>query len=254
MPDKPRDFVTSLARGLSVVKAFDEENREMTLSEVAEKTGMTRAGARRFLLTLSELGYVVKEGRRFRLTPKVLELGYSFMASMPISVRSQPFLNGVSDRTGESCSLAVLDIPDIVYIARSPARRLLSFGIHIGTHLPAYCSSMGRVLLAALSSDSFAHYLEGVDLIPRTSHTITDKGVFAGEIRLCRERGYGILDQEMEEGLRSLAVPVQDGNGVTIAAINISTNVATVSLERLTGEFLPILQQAARNIQDTLHS
>lgn len=254
IPERTRDFVNSLARGISVLRAFDADHCEMTLSEVAERTGMTRAGARRFLLTLNELGYVSKHERLFRLTPKVLDLGYAYMASTPISELSQPYLNRVTEQTGESCSLAVLDGREVVYICRSAAKRLLMYGIHIGTRLPWYCTSMGRMLVADMEKEVLQQYINEEKLIKRTKFTQMDKSALFNEILLANKQGYTILDQELEEGLRSIAVPITGSNGRIVAAVNISTNVATVPKEKLLKEFLPILKAAAKNIQDSLRT
>lgn len=226
----------------------------MTLSQVAERTGMTRAGARRFLLTLNVLGYVSKRDRWFRPTPKVLDLGYAYMATMPISELSQPHLKRVTEQIGESCSLAVLDGREVVYIARSTAKRLLMYGIHTGTRLPWYYTSMGRMLVADMEKAALQQYINEEKLVKRTKSSVTDKSTLLNEITLAKKQGYAILDQELEEGLRSIAVPITGSNGRTMAAINISTNVATVSKEKLLREFLPILKTAAKNIQDSLRT
>lgn len=247
-----RDFVTSLARGLSVIQSFDEEHQAMSLSEVAVRTGLSRAGARRFLLTLESLGYVSKNGRLFALTPRVLDIGYAFMASMPISARSQTYLNEVTVQTGESSSLAILDGEDVVYIARSMAQRILMVGIHVGSRLPAHCTSMGRVLLAHRSAEQVEEFLATAKLHPRTKSTITDREELKRELKQVKRQGYAILDQELEEGLRSLAVPVFDTNNRIAAAINISTNAAIVTRNKLIREFLPILLDAAGKTQNAI--
>jgi len=250
---KPRDFVNSLARGLEVLRAFDDAHSTMTLSDVAAKTGLTRAGARRFLLTLVELGYVAKQDRLFRLTPKVLGLGYAYLSSMPLSDTAQPYLEEITARVEESSSLAVLDGEDVVYIARSPAKRLLMVGIHVGTRFPAHITSMGRVLLADLPAEELESHLSRIRLYQRTPRSITSMHALRAEIEAVRRQGYAILDQELEQGVRSIAVPVIARKCQrAIAAINISTNVATVPKERLIKEFLPVLQEAAARLEDTL--
>jgi len=249
-----RDFVGSLARGLSVLRAFNADFPEMTLTEVAGRTKLTRAGARRFLLTLVELGYVRKNHRLFRLTPKVLELGYAFMASMPISERSQPYLKQVTEQTGESSSLAVLDNADVVYMARSSARRILMPGIQVGTRLPASYTSLGRALLAFKEEQDREQFLSTVVLEPRTRFSVTSKSALRKELVKIREQGYALVDQEFEEGLRALAVPVRDPSNHVVAAINISTNAATVSIETMVKKFLPVLKKTAAEIQATLRT
>lgn len=248
----PKDFVTSLERGLKVIQSFDAEHKAMSLSEVALRTGLSRAGARRFLLTLEALGFVSRQGRLFSLTPRVLDLGYAFLASMPIWERSQTYLNEVTSLTGESSSLAVLDDEDVVYIARSTAQRLLMVGIHVGSRLPAHCTSMGRVLLAGQDDEQVSGFLSRVKLSRRTEWTITDASLLRAELEKIRRQGYAMLDQELEEGLCSLAVPVHDSNNTVVAAINISTNAAIITKEKLLSEFLPVLQEASTKIQNAI--
>ena len=250
--EKIRDFVGSLARGLSVLRAFNADHPEMTLTEVAGRTKLTRAGARRFLLTLVELGYVRKNHRLFRLTPKVLELGYAFMASMPISESSQPYLKQITEQTGESSSLAVLDNTDVIYLARSSARRILMPGIQVGARLPATYTSLGRVLLAFKEEQEREQFLSSLTIEGRTRFSLTSKSALRKELSKVREQGYALVDQELEEGLRALAVPVRDPSNHVVAAINISTNAATVSLETMVKKFLPVLKKAATEIQATL--
>ena len=245
----PKDFVTSLSRGLNIIRAFDATDREMTLSEVAAKTGMTRAGARRFLLTLLELGYVRQSGRQFSLTPKILALGYAYMASTQFGEIAQPFLDQVTRETGESSSMAVLDGADVAYVTRSRANRLLMIGIHVGARLPAVTTSMGRVLLAEKSPQELDQFLGGIKVEKLTKRTLTDRHALKTEIEYARRHGYYILDQELETGVRSMAVPVLSGQtGKVVSAINIATNVATVSKRQLLDEFLPVLRHAADEI------
>ena len=249
---KSRDFVGSLARGLSVLRAFDHERPEMTLTQVAGRTRMTRAGARRFLLTLVDLGYVKKNQRLFRLTPKVLELGYAYMASMPISRLSQPYMKQITDVTGESCSIAVMDGNDVVYIARTQSNRFLRLGFHVGIRLPVAYTSAGRIILAMEGDEAIDRYLQSVTLEARTRHSITNKAKLRAELLRIRKLGYAIVDQELEEGLCSISVPIVDSKNEIIATINVATNVATVSKEKLRDEFLPMLKKAAQGIQETL--
>lgn len=250
---KSKDYVNSLARGLTIIRAFDADSPEMTLSEVAEKTAMTRAGARRFLLTLTTLGYIAKDGRKFRLTPKVLALGYSYLSSLPLAELAQPFLDQVTRDTGESSSMAVLDKFDIAYITRSRAKRILMVGVQIGTRLPASTTSMGRILLNSLDPAALDHYLDELHIEKYTERTITDKLALRREIERAGRQGYYVLDQELEIGLRSLAVPVYGlGDGCIVAAINIATNSSTVSKKRLLNEILPMLKSAAENIRGTM--
>lgn len=248
-----KDFVNSLARGLAIIRAFDAEHAEMTLSEVAERTAMTRAGARRFLLTLTTLGYVVKDARKFRLSPKILTLGYAYMSSLPLAELAQPHLDRVTQETGESSSVAVLDNFDITYITRSRSKRLLMFGIHVGTRLPACTTSMGRVLLTQLAPAAFDAYLDAVEIERFTARTITRKSALRQEVERARDQGYYVLDQELEIGVRSIAVPIRArSDNRMLAAMNIATNSSAVSKKRLLGEFLPILKQATERIAESI--
>ena len=250
-----RDFVTALASGLDVIMAFDDTHPRMTLSEVAERTGMNRAKARRFLLTLHSLGYVRKTQRYFELTPRVLQLGYSYLASNSYRNVIQKYLEEITDQCGESSSLGVLDGDDVIYVARSSApHRLMAITLSVGTRLPAAYTSMGRVLLAQLTETELDAYLERISLERHTAKTITDKGELKACIETVRHEGYAITDQELDSGLRSLAVPAFDANGRLLGAINISTNAARVDLKTLTGEYLPLLQDKARAIESTISS
>lgn len=220
---KPGDaFVQSLARGLAVVRAFDAEHQEMTLSEVAARTALTRATARRFLHTLVELGYVRTDGRTFSLTPLVLQLGYAYLSGQQLPELAQPILEELSHRHGESTSLAILDGTDIVYLARIHTRRIISVGISPGTRFPAHATSMGRVLLAALTAAELAAYFARAELAPLTPRTLTSREAIEAEVGRVREAGYAVVDQELEVGLRSLAVPVLGADGSTLAAINMA--------------------------------
>ncbi|MBD3895584.1 helix-turn-helix domain-containing protein [Halomonas sp. ML-15] len=245
-----RDFVTALASGLEVILAFDGANPRMTLSEVAARTGMNRARARRFLLTLHALGYVRKQQRYFELAPKVLQLGYSFLSANNYRSVIQQYLEDITAEIGESSSLGVLDGDEVIYVARSAAKhRLMAITLSVGTRLPAAHTSMGRVLLAQLSDAELDAYLERVVLERYTDKTVTDKA----ELRACllkvRQQGYAVSDQELDSGLRSLAIPAFDGNGRLLGAINISTNAARIDLDTLTSRFLPLLQQKAELIR-----
>jgi IclR family pca regulon transcriptional regulator len=251
-PEKIRDFVGSLARGLSVLRTFDEDKPEMTLTEVAGRSRLTRAGARRFLLTLVELGYVKKNHRLFRLTPKVLELGYAYMASTPISRLSQPFLKQFADVTGESCSVAVMDGDQVVYIARTPGKRFLRLGFHVGVRLPIWYTSAGRMLIGSGGEETIDRCLENAQLQALTRHSITARSRLRGELLKAWKQGYSIVDQELEEGLCSLSVPVCDAKNQVIAALNTAVNVAAVTKDTLLSKYLPLLRKAAEDIRDTL--
>ncbi|HBW83669.1 MAG TPA: IclR family transcriptional regulator [Gammaproteobacteria bacterium] len=247
-----RDYVGALASGLEVLQAFDGEHPRMTLSEVAARTDMDRAKARRFLLTLHALGFVKRTGRQFELTPRVLQLGYAYQASNQYRAVIQQYLEDITAELGESSSLAVLDGDDVVYVVRSAARhRLMAITLSVGTRLPAAYTSMGRVLLAQLSESELLAFLDGVRLERFTESSIIDKGELRRSIDQAREQGYSIVDQELDSGLRSVAVPVFAGSGELLGAINISTNAARVDLETLMQTYLPRLQEAAEAVSRT---
>ncbi|KHJ52594.1 MULTISPECIES: IclR family transcriptional regulator domain-containing protein [Halomonadaceae] len=248
-----RDFVTALASGLEVIMAFDDSHPRMTLSEVAARTGMNRAKARRFLLTLHALGYVRKQQRYFELSPKVLQLGYSFLSANNYRSVIQQYLEDITAQCGESSSLGILDGDEVIYVARSAApHRLMSISLSVGTRLPAAHTSMGRVLLAQLSEPALDAYLSRIVLERHTEKTITDKEYLKKCINKVRQQGYAISDQELDPGLRSLAVPAFDMNGKLLGAINISTNAARVDMETLLKHHLPLLQEKGRLIRSTI--
>ncbi|ATH77380.1 IclR family transcriptional regulator domain-containing protein [Vreelandella hamiltonii] len=248
-----RDFVTALASGLEVIMAFDDSHPRMTLSEVAARTGMNRAKARRFLLTLHALGYVRKQQRYFELSPKVLQLGYSFLSANNYRSVIQQYLEDITAQCGESSSLGILDGDEVIYVARSAApHRLMSISLSVGTRLPAAHTSMGRVLLAQLSESALDAYLSRIVLERHTEKTITDKEYLKKCINKVRQQGYAISDQELDPGLRSLAVPAFDMNGKLLGAINISTNAARVDMETLLKHHLPLLQEKGRLIRSTI--
>lgn len=247
-----RDFVASLARGLEVIKAFDRQSPTMTLSDLARKTGLTRAAARRFLLTLEKLGYVRSDCKRFELTAKVLELGYAYLSSLALSDLAAPFMEEIVREVQESCSASVLAGEEIVYIARIPTSRIMSVTLDIGTKLPAYCTSMGRVLLAALPDDQLRELLNRAKISKLTAHTVTDRGELLRIITKVRENGYSVVDQELELGLRSIAVPLRDRRGTVRAAVNISAHTSRATPKDLTGRYLSILNGAADKISKIL--
>lgn len=248
-----RDYIGALASGLAVLQAFDAEHPRMTLSEVAVRTDMDRAKARRFLLTLHALGFVRRSGRQFELTPRVLQLGYAYQASNQYRAVIQQHLEDITAELGESSSLAVLDGDDVVYVVRSSARhRLMAITLSVGTRLPAAYTSMGRVLLAQLPDAELEIFLARVKLEAFTRSSVIDSNVLKDEISTVREQGYSIVDQELDSGLRSVAVPVFAGNGEMLGAINISTNAARVDMERLVGVYLRRLQKAAEVLRQTI--
>jgi IclR family pca regulon transcriptional regulator len=245
-PEPSGQYVQSLARGLAVIRAFDAENPRMTLSELADRVDLTRATARRFLLTLVELGYVATNGRQFELTPRVLELGFSYLSGLSLPELAQPHLEALSRELNESTSASVLDDDSIVYVARVPTRRIMNVGITIGTRFPAYATSMGRVLLANLPAAELDAHLH--ELRALTDRTVTDPAGLRAILNGVREQGWALVDQELEGGLRSIAAPLRQPDGTVIAAINVSSTTSSASLERLRNEFLPALLATAGRI------
>lgn len=237
----PGDFVQSLARGLSVIRAFSAERPQLTLSEVARSTGLTRAAARRFLLTLQQLGYVSSDERAFALTPRVLELGFSYLSALTLPELAQPHLERLSHEVDESVSAAILDGADVVYIARVPTRRIMSVGITIGTRFPAYATSMGRVLLAGLPDAELDAVLEASALSPLTDNTVTNPEGLRDELARVRAQGWALVDGELEVGLRSIAAPVRGSGGKVVAAVNVSSSASRGSRELIIDQQLPAL-------------
>lgn len=250
--ERPGEFVQSLERGLSVIRAFSHDRPRMTLSDVARETDMTRAAARRFLLTLEHLGYVGCDGRQFYLRPSVLQLGYAYLSSFSVAEIAQDHLEKLAEGLHESCSASVLDEAEIVYIARASTNRIMTIGLSVGARLPAHCTSMGRVLLAALTSNELDHYLAHADLSARTDRTITGAGALRAELDVVRKQGWCLIDQELEDGVRSVAVPIQDAQGKVLAAINVSTHATRVTLQTLREDCLPQLIACARGIDEDL--
>lgn len=246
------EFVQSLERGLAVIRAFGTDRARMTLIEVAREAELSRASARRFLHTLVELGYVVTDGRVFALRPQVLELGYAYLSSLSLPAVAQPHLEQLVEDVGESSSVAVLDGADIVYVARVATRRIMSAAIQVGTRFPASATSMGRAVLAHVSDGEREAFLAAATLLPLTAHTITDKGLLRAELHAVKEQGWALVDQELEEGLRSIAAPLCDAAGRVIAAVNVSAPVRRGPVEEMVAGFLPPLLRAAREIEADL--
>ncbi|GAA1954913.1 IclR family transcriptional regulator [Amycolatopsis minnesotensis] len=244
--------VQSLERGLAVIRAFDAEAPHLTLSDVARSTGLTRAAARRFLLTLVDLGYVRTDGKYFSLTARVLELGYSFLSSMTLPEVAQPHLERLSSEVGESSSMSVLDGTEIVYVARVAVSRIMTVTINVGTRFPAYATSMGHVLLAGLDDAEFDAYLDAAKFDRLTSHTLTSPPALRAELAKVREQGWAIVDQELEEGLRSVAAPIRDRGGPVVAAVNVSTHASRTSPEVAREQMVPPLLAAAQRIEADL--
>lgn len=235
-----------------MIRALSEPGPGLTLSDVARETSLTRAAARRFLLTLEDLGYVRAEDRRFSLTPRVLELGYSFLSSLTLPEIAQPHLRELVGTVNESSSVSVLDGPDIVYVSREPTQRIMTVAISVGTRFPAYATSMGRVLLAGLSEERLNQFLARADLRKLTSETLTDEAALRSELAQVRRQGWALVDQELEGGLRSVAAPIRDPRDEVVAAINISTHASRTTLESIRTTMLPQLLETAGRIERDL--
>lgn len=245
-------YVQSFARGLQVIRSFGSEAPRQTISEVAERTGLTRAGARRILLTLQTLGYVASDGKLFRLTPHMLDLGFAYLSSLPIWNLAEPVMQALVEQIKESCSAAVLDGADIVYVLRVPTHKIMSIILGVGSRLPAYCTSMGRMLLSALPEVELMRILETSERTARTRFTITDVTELAAKIAQVRKQGWSLVNQELEEGLVSMAAPVIDHSGQTVAALNISGQANRTSARVMQEIMLPPLLAAAQTISRML--
>lgn len=246
------DHVRALERGLSILRAFSPEHPTLTLAEAARLTGLTRATARRLLMTLERLDYVRSEGRDFRLTPRVLDLGYSYLSSLNLAALAQSDMEALVARTHESSSAAVLDGSEIVYVARVPTRQIMAISLGVGSRLPATVTSMGRVLLADLPEDRLGCTLAASDRAALTPRTRTDPAELREEIDRVREQGWSLVDEELEIGLRSIAAPLRDRAGRVVAAMNVSAPAGRVSLDHLREKLLPMLLDTATTISDRL--
>lgn len=248
-PPQPGDgYVQSFARGLQVLRSFGAEAPAQTLSQTAERVGLTRAGARRILLTLQALGYVEQEGRLFRLTPKVLELGFAYLSAQPWWHLAQPLMEELTLTLRESTSAAVLDGDEIVYMLRVPVQKIMSINLGIGSRLPAHCTSMGRVLLASLSEDERERRVRAMTLTAHTARTITDPDKLLRTLAQVRRQGWALVNEELELGLMSMAVPLRDRSGRTVAAINVSSRPQRQSAAEMQRQFLPALQAVAERL------
>jgi IclR family transcriptional regulator, pca regulon regulatory protein len=254
MPEKRAsrsDFVQSLERGLAVIRAFDSEHRDLRLADVAASAGLTRAAARRFLLTLVDLGYMRLENGRFSLRPRVLDLGYAYLSSLGFADIAQPYMETLAHELNESSSASVLDELDIVYVVRVSTRRIMTTSLAVGTRLPAFVTSMGRVLLAALPPDELEECLEEIELHKYTQHTVKSKAALRMELEKVAREGFAVVDQELEEGLRSIAVPIRDAAGST-AALNVSVHASRTDLRTLRKRFVPEALKTAAAIESEI--
>jgi IclR family transcriptional regulator, pca regulon regulatory protein len=243
------NFMTSLARGLAVIQAFSQRQRELTVSQISAKTSFSRAAVRRCLYTLAKLGFAATDdSRHFHLRPRVLALGHSYISSMPLAAMAQPVLENVSHILHESCSIATLDRTDIVYIARANVTRIMSIDLVVGSRLPAFCTSMGRVLMAELPPEKLDEFLARVEFKRHTERTVANAEKLRQILRLVQRNGYAIVDQELESGLRSMAVPIRDSAGRVVAALNVGAHAQRISIQDLQVRFLPHLRAAAQEL------
>lgn len=250
---KPGDnYVQSFARGLEVIRSFSASAPQQTLSDVAARTGLTRAGARRILLTLQTLGYLESDGRLFRLTPRILDLGFAYLSSIPIWNLAEPMMEALTDRVRESCSAAVLDGLDVVYVLRVHTHKIISTNLAVGSRLPAFWTSMGRVLLAALPEDELHTRLAAVPRHAHTPYTALDDATLLARIGQARQQGWCLVDQELEEGLISIAAPLKNASGQVIAALNISGQASRTDTAMRQEQLLPELLATAQAISHTL--
>lgn len=248
--DRQADLVGSLQKGLGVLEILAAHPGGMTLTEMAEEAGLTRAGARRLLLTLVASGFATQEGRSFRLSPKLLTLARQWVGESSLWTFAEPFMRQVSATLNESCSAAVLSGQDVVYVARVGSTRILSVALHVGTRLPAWCTSMGRVLAAGMTGDEIDAFAKSANPTPLTPKSVTSSTELAAAIRQAKRDGYAIVDEELELGLRSIAVPIRNRTGQTVAAINVSTQAARFSVDQMRTEILPLLKAASNQISD----
>ncbi|NDZ14910.1 IclR family transcriptional regulator [Variovorax sp. WS11] len=251
-PTPGDSYVQSFARGLQVIRSFSERAPRQTLSEVAAATGLTRAGARRILLTLQTLGYVDFDGKLFALTPRILDLGFAYLSSMPIWNRAEPVMEALVQQVQESCSAAVLDDTDIVYVMRVSTHKIMRISLGVGSRLPAWCTSMGRLLLADLDDEALRARLETSNVEPLTRHTLTDIDTLVAKVLQARRQRWCLVNQELEEGLISIAAPIVDRGGRMVAALNISGQANRTSAKVMQETMLPALVEAAQEISRLL--
>lgn len=248
--EKPRSqsFVTAFARGLTVIEAFGDREEALSLAEIAEKSGVDRAVARRSLLTLIELGYAVTDKKNYRLTSRILRLGYAYLSQSGLDGRLQPFVETVAKTTGESCSISILDGLETVGVAHAPSIHKMGFLLKPGTRMPAYVMTSGRVLLAAKSDDEALALLRQMDRKPLTKATQTSLGALMEAIRKIRDAGFATIEEELEIGLLSIALPIKNRRGETVASLNVSSSATRTTLAELCSVALPVMRNTAKEI------
>jgi IclR family transcriptional regulator, pca regulon regulatory protein len=250
---RPGDaYVQSFARGLEVIRSFSAGAPRQTLTDVAGRTGLTRAGARRILLTLQTLGYVESDGKLFALTPRILDLGFAYLSSMPIWNVAEPLMEALVEQVKESCSAGVLEGTDIVYVLRVSTRKIMRNSLGVGSRLPAYCTSLGRMLLAGLPDAEVMRLLKASEREARTKHTMTEVDALMAKVQQARKQGWCMVNQELEEGLVSLAAPIVNRAGRTVAALNISGQVNRTTPRQMQDTMLPALREAAHEVSQRL--
>jgi IclR family pca regulon transcriptional regulator len=245
-------FMTSLARGLAVIRAFSDRRRSLTIAQISHKTGIPRAAVRRCLHTLKQLGYADSEANNFTLKPKILTLGYSYLSSTPLTVSAQPYMDQISRTLNESCSLAVLDGNNVLYVSRSSTSRIMSVALNVGSRLPAYCTSLGRAMLAYLPDDALKAYFNSVELKAYTERTVVSQKRLKEILAETREAGFTIVEEELEVGLRSIAVPVRGASGTVVAALNIGAQATRVTSRQMKEAFLPVLLKGSQELSALL--
>jgi len=245
-------IVQSLERGLRVMRAFSAENSSLTLAEAARLTGLTRATVRRSLQTLQHLGYAVTDGKQYELTPRVLDLGFAYLSSAHISEVAEPYMTALSEEINESVSIAVLDQFQIIYVARVSTKRIMRNGLALGSRLPALTTSMGRMIIADLPVNERAALVKICPVPKMTNKTITNRSSLLKILEDIHVRGWALLDQELEEGVRSIAAPIRDKRGNTIAAVNIGTQIGRTTMKKLNEDFLPLLIETASSISSDM--
>ncbi len=251
-PQPGDSYVQSFARGLEVIRSFSAAAPRQTLTDVATRTGLTRAGARRILLTLQTLGYVECDGKLFSLTPRILDLGFAYLSSMPMWNLAEPVMEALVEQVQESCSIAVLERTDIVYVMRVSTRKIMRNSLGVGSRLPAWCTSMGRMLLAGRTDEEVLALLKAGEIEARTRHTLTDPQAILAKVRQARRQGWCLVNQELEEGLVSLAAPLVHRSGRIIAAMNISGQANRTSARQMQDKLLAPLLAAAQAISQSL--
>jgi IclR family pca regulon transcriptional regulator len=247
-----REFIGSLAKGLNVIRVFGKDSPEMSVTEVARATETTRAAARRLLLTLHSLGYVQTDGRLYRLAPKTLELGFSYLSSHSWLSIASPMLDRLKTSLCESVSVTILEEADVVYLARFPADRVMTLSMDVGSRRPAYCTAMGRALIGELPEDEARRILDESELRKYTPNTVVDKEALMDEFRKARRQGYAIIDQELEDGLVAASVPLRDSRGGVLAAVNVCGHASHLGREDLERRCLPALRDCAQRISRSL--